>query len=318
MKNELIDFCEDFIVFRDRIDDSYSWFKNYREASASSFLFLARQQEPNEEMIRLCESILKENVGIFSNFRGAIELIYISILAMSDDPQRLMNLALAAHDALKKEFLANQFLPVLALFMAVEVPSDQFYEVARRTRLIFDELNHLHPLLTDSNDICNCGLLAISGMDIGEILDESEYCYSVLSRRFHMYRDELFVISQLMVLCYGDMDEKCERLLGLYELLKENGIRFPRSMEFVSLALLANSGIESEQLVNDFLFADDFLCHQKGYNGLRISRNERYSHAVMILSAYYMNANHEMLMGVIIAVLNRIIQETAAAAAAAA
>ena len=318
MRDDLLNFCEDFIVYRDRIDEVYGMFKNYREASVGAFLFMARNQEPNEEMISLCHTILKQKTSIFSNFRGYIEISYICSMAMSDDPERLLNLALAAYDALKRNFSSSPYLSVLAMFMANEIPADQFYDLSERSREIYLRLNKYHRILTDSNDICNCGLLAASGMDIDEIVFETEAAYDYLSHQFFMYKDALHNISEVLVLCYGNWKNKCDRLIGLYNMLLEKDIKFPRSMEFVCLAILANSGMGNEELVRDFMTVDDFLLRQKGYGIFGRSKAERYSHVVMILAAYTMSANHELILAVVTAVLNQMIQEQAAASAAAA
>ena len=75
-----------FVQARDAIRAAFRMESDYMyPVCASVFLAADRPVEP-EELDR-CKRLVKESVGIFSNFRGNIKLPLICMLAAGDDPE---------------------------------------------------------------------------------------------------------------------------------------------------------------------------------------------------------------------------------------
>ncbi|HCK88235.1 MAG TPA: hypothetical protein DHW39_05430 [Erysipelotrichaceae bacterium] len=319
MEQTLREICEDFLYYRDVIR-AERIFGSYRQLyPVCSYIYLIKHQEPNEEMIALCKSILRENTSFISYFRGNGEEVFITMLATDDDPGRRMKLALAAYDFLKDYFASSSFLPFLALTMARLVRPDAFADFSLRAKQIYDMMHDSHLWLTGQEDVAFSGLLALdSTRSNDELLEEMEYCFDRCSKGMTFHHNAVQSVSHALTLCAGDRRTKCDNLKLFLEALELSGIQIPKGYEQVSLAILPNLGIPLDTLVADFCAVDDFLAVKDGYGFFGFSKRTRYMHDAMILSAYYLSESVELTTAVIISVLLEIQSEQAAAAAAAA
>lgn len=311
--------CDEFIAYRDILRDM-TFFHSYAGLyPACAYIYMARHEEPNEEMIRLCREILHEDAGIFSMFRGNGEKIFTALLATERDPGTAMELCHEAYEILRSYFSASNYLPMLAFYMMSVVPENRYEDFVSGTRDLFDTLNRDHPLLTSSEDVVFSGLLHKTGKPHEMIADEAEAIFSALTRRYHFHKDAMQTVSHALTMCSGDPEDKLNRLYRLVSELEEEGYRYSRDFEMVPLALLANMGIETSQIVRDFIEVEQFLSDSEGYGFFGgFSTRTRYMHAVLVLSAYYMTYNPELTMSFVISVLVEIERIQAAAAAAAA
>ena len=318
MNEELKAVCEDFLYYEDIIRAGRV-FSGYRQLyPLCSYIYLAKRQEPNDEMIRLCREIIRENTSFFSYFRGNGQEVFITELATEEDPGRVMKLALAAYDFLREYFASSSYLPFLALTMARLIRPEAFAEVSARAKDIYELIRSDHFWLTGQEDVVWAGLLAMKeGRTPEEMRDEMEYCFTRLTRGDIFHHNAIQTVSHALTLCAGRMEDKCDNLQALTDGLEACGIQFSKNYEQASLAILANLGIPLDEIINDFCAVDDFLSVREGYGFWGHSRKTRYMHDVMILSAYHMNGSVELTTAVTLSALLEIQAEQAAAASAA-
>lgn len=311
--------CDDFIDYRLEIRDM-TFFKSYSQLyPLCAYIFMMRNQEPNEEIMHLCKEIIRENNGIFSMFRGNAEKAMTALLACESDPGTVMELSEEAYRCLREEFSASHYLPILAYYMATSMSPERFEQFAYDTRTLYDHYNDMHPILTSEEDSIFIGLLNATGRNFRELVNETEEIWSDLKSEFRFHKDALQTAAHALTLCRGEGPAKAARFYNLFTRLRSEGYRFGKDYEMVPLAILANLGIDPEQIFMDFVECEQYLYECGGYGfWAGLSTQSRYMHTVLVLSVYYHNSNSELTAAFIVSVLMEIAREQAAAAAAAA
>ena len=283
-----------------------------------AYIYLANNQEVNIEMLKLSREILKDDNGVFSPFRSHLELVFACMLAVDQDPGTKMLVVNAAYDALKDYFSPSSYLSLLAFFMSDRVKPENFYEVASRARQMHDGMNQQHRFLTDAEDITYAGLLALHREDIYQTLAELEEMYQFLEPVFGIFeKDSVQALTHGLALCAGEPMQKCDNFLEIYQILRQEKINWRASYDLVSLAILANVGIDIPTVAQDILDVYDYLEGTSQYGIFGFSKQYRIAHATMIVSAYYMAGNAELLCAVTISALKAIIAAQSASASAA-
>ena len=82
--------------------------------------------------------------------------------------------------------------------------------------------------------------------------------------------------------------------------------------------ILANIGVDHDQVMADIVEADAFLSEQKEYGFFGFWEKKRLMHVIMILTSFYLTSGPELIAAVVVSVLIEIQQQQAAAASAAA
>ena len=91
----------------------------------------------------------------------------------------------------------------------------------------------------------------------------------------------------IVVLKNGTPEEKVERLIGLFNALRDAGVKYGKSYELATLAALSLADAPIETLVQEIGEVDAFLKTQKGYGLLSTSAQQRAMQAAMIVSDQY-------------------------------
>ena len=321
MNEMLISVCDEFLNYRDMMKDIIGFFSDRDIFPVCSYVFLSRREEPNEELIRLCRQILRENSGVFSGFRGNGEPVFAAMLSVTPDPGAAMECSVQLYEEMRSYKLSSEYLPLLCLYMISRIPPEEYGSFAYGTYELFRTLNEEHPILTSSEDVVFAGLLHATGRNHADLHDEISESYDLLkeSLPFLYSSDSIQTISHVLTLCSSDPVSKVERTVRFRRMLRDAGYKYGNGFEMSLLAIIANIGIDHDQILADFEEADDYLLQDKAYSSLfGHGKRFRYMHDIMILTAYYMCITDEQTAAVIIAVLYEIKMRQAAAAAAAA
>ena len=318
MNDNLTKTCETFLYNKSIIENTSRLISAFNTdtyfSAIGAYYFMAQKTEANEEMIKLCRQIIKENNGIFSSFRGTGEPIFACILAADKDPGTKMALALAAYDALRRFFSFSPFLPYLALIMTDIVTPDSYNLIALNTEEIYNSMRASHIFLTNNEDIPYAGLFAMNKRQNEELLLESETIYSILADNFSLFsRNALQTVSHALTLCIGEPRQKCTNFFNLYDKVKDVGLKYSHSFDLIALSILANLGLDLDTITEDLLDVTDYLKSRYSF----FSGAKRRQHAIMICAAHYMNTNIELTSAIVVSSLLEIIQQQNAAAAAA-
>ncbi len=315
MRDDLGMMCDDFLRNVANMKKTLGIFQYSQMYDIPAYMYLAARQEPNQEMIQLCEEIIKENTDWLSSFRSNGKQVFVTCLALSRDPGAMMSSAIVAYEKLRGYFSAGAYLPLLAIFMSERIPPENYVSFVQKTHSLFRQMKRQHMFMTGTEDVVFAGLIAMHGEGNIDLAD-SEECYQALSKQFTFHGNAMQTVGHSLSLCMGTPLEKTQRTLELYDMLEEYGIRYGCDFDMVALAVLANCGIDLSLLAADIADIVDYLDHY-GHYGI-FNKRSRYFHAALIANAYHAGNVIETTSAVVVSGLMEIARQQAAAAAAAA
>ena len=287
MNTELLTLCEKFIENRDVVKSAFSFESSYMYPICAS-IFMESGNTADLETLQKYHLLLKEKVGVFSNFRGISRPVTVSIIAADNDPQKRLDRAIEAHTSLKKHFFSGNYLPLAAIILAGESDDISFDDVALKTREIYDLMKKEHPFITSEEDIVYAMLFALSDHRAQDTIIEMERIYKLLKQKFAS-ANAAQALSHVLALGEGSSEKKCEKTVSLFDTLKKNKLRYGTTYELATLGVLAMLPATENDIVSDMLAVNEFLMSQKGYNTVfGFSKQMRLMHAALIVSTYHL------------------------------
>lgn len=238
--------------------------------------------------IKYCKDLLKEQTGVFSEFRGIVRAVVITMLSVDSNPQIRMEHAQQVYDHLKDSFGSSNYLCVAAMVISELVDVGYYKPMAEHTRRIYELLKSKHPFLTGAEDSVFSALLSVSKKTDERIVEETEQCYRILQEYFHNV-NAVQSLAHVLALCEGDVEEKCRNTFHLYEALRGKGIFYGTDFELPTLGILAMLPVDRSQTVELLLQVDHWLSSRKGYGLFGLGKRHRLMHAAMIVSDYIMD-----------------------------
>lgn len=294
MREELQNLCTEFLQKRDMAKDAFKWESSFMPPICAGIL-MDRKQELTVEALKEFRQMIKDNTSVFSNFRGYGIAPMASMLAASEDAQKLMTDSLSVYDALKEHFRTSQYLPLVSMIVAQIAEESQYQMIVQKTKQIYELMKKEHPFLTSSEDGPFAALLAFSDASAEAIAAEAEKCYQILKPDFFS-GDVVQSLSHVLALGEGSAEIKCGKLKELFEALKEKGYKYGTSYELATLGALSIQSQNVAQLVQDVIEVADYLESQKGYGFFGASKKERLMHAVMLVCRAHGDHENSLVM----------------------
>lgn len=317
MRASLNALCHRFIENRDIIKETFFWESSYLYPVVAC-VFTDKRRMANRERLERCRDILKENTGLFSNFRSYIKLPMISMMAVSSNPEDKLNRALNAYDLLRQHFFSSSYLPLASMTISDFAQPAQYETVAQRTRRIYNLMKQEHPFLTSGEDSVFAALLALSDKPDEVLVRDAEQCYDILKPQFFS-GNAVQSLSYVLALCEGSAETKCDRTMQLFDKLKDQGYKYGTGYELATLGVLAMLPADLDAIADDTVHAAQFLAGQKGYGILGMTKRQRLMHAGMIVTSDYLGQDASMHTAAVSGTISLIIaQQTAMCAAIAA
>lgn len=314
MRASLSGLCSRFIENRDIVKAVFPWDSAYMYPVCAAII-TDKGMRADESRLKNCRDLLKEQTGVFSNFRSTAKIAMIAMMSVNHDPSGLLTGSLRVHDRLKEHFWGSAYLPVAAMVLADMVPPARYEEVAARTRRIYDLMKGEHPFLTSGEDSIFAAMLALSTRSDQEIVTETETCYRLLKPEFFS-SNSVQSLSHVLALCDGPAEQKYRATMNLFRTLKSNGRKYGTGYELATLGVLAMLPADTETIAADLADADDFLASQKGYGILGLDRKQRLMHAGMIVTSDYLKHDRTMSTAAIHGAISLIAAQQAAMCAA--
>lgn len=279
--------CEQLIENRDRVKSVFSWDGGLLHLACAG-IFTAKGRTADESVLEDCKSLLKQKVGIFSNFRSTARSPITAMLAASGNPEQTLEDGLMVYQLLRKEFWTSTYLPLAAMIIAQMARPSQYEEIASRTRTIYDRMKKEHPFLTSGEDSAFCALMALSEKENDGMIEDAEQCYRTLKPNFFS-SNAVQSLSHVLALCDGPADVKCGKTLELFRKLKAAGHKYGTDYELPTLGVLAMSGGEPDEIVQEIAEIDDWLSQQKGFGFFSsITRKQRLMYAGIVAQRDYL------------------------------
>ncbi len=289
MRTTLEQLCNNFISNRDAVKSIFKW-ENERLVAASAISLLNRGILADAAKLEECKKLLKENTGVFSNFRGNVEVPMVAQLVIADVPADKMKKTLKVYDILKQEFHGSEYLVLAAAVLSDMVSEEQAAKMAEKARVIYNKMKKDHPFLTSGEDSVYAVLMAVSEKSDEALMEEMEVCYKKLKESFSA-SNEVQALAHVLSIAEGGAEEKCKKVVALYDALRDAEVKYGKYHELVVLASLAMLPVEQSVLVEDIKTVDAFLEKQKGYGFLGLDKKTRLMHAAMLVSCDYVKSN---------------------------
>ena len=275
-----------FIKNRDTLKNVFKW-EHDQIVSASSLSFLNRGILADEVKLEKCKKLLKENTSLFSSFRGNVEVPMVAQLAMAAVPENKMEKTRKVYGILKQEFYGSEYLVLAASILADMVSEEGAVQITQKARNIYNRMKKNHPFITSGEDTVYAVLMAVSDKSDEILMEEMEVCYKELKESFSA-SNEVQALSHMLAIAEGSPEEKCKKVVDLYNALRASEVKYGKYYELVALASIAMLPVDKDVLVEDIKAVDAFLEEQKGYGFWGLDRKTRLMHAAMIVSCDYM------------------------------
>lgn len=317
MKDTIRSNCEQLIRCRDQVKHVFPWDGGLIHMACAG-IYVMKDKNVDEEVLEQSKRLIKEKLGIFSNFRGTARSPIAAMLAVSGNPERALDNGIAVYELLKKEFWGSAYLPLAAMVIAQMVESSDYEKVAGRTRKIYGRMKQEHPFLTSGEDSALCAMLALSDRPDDALISDMEACYKLLKPEFFS-GNAVQSLSHVLTLCEGAPEEKCSRTMELFRALKAAGRKYGTEYELPTLGIFAMTDVDSGQIAREMLEIDEWLSGQKGFGVLGgVGSKQRLMYAGMLAQKEYVRADVVQTAAVGSTVALIVAQEAAMCAAVAA
>ena len=286
MNKRLLSKCELLVKNKEIIQNTYKW-DDKKMALAGSFLFTSKMKEVSEEKLKECEEIFKDNTSIFSNFRGNLKLPLLCKMALSDNPEEYMCEVKETYNTInEKKWFRSEYTILSAMAICDNKDNLDKNTCIDRAKEIYDKMKKEHIILTSDEDIPFATMLAMADCDVDSMICDMEECYDILKKKFSD-KNAVQAISHVLATTKSNISLKCNRVVQIYEKLAEANHKYPKGCELSTLAALALSGEEIDELVKEICEVDDYLKKQRGFGCLSIDKATRRMYAaLMVLNEY--------------------------------
>lgn len=285
MQETLKETIDLFVTNKEKIQNAFKWESGYMHPLCS-LIYTAIHKEIDIEKMKAAEQVIKSKTGVFSEFRGSTRMAMMAQMTLADDMESYFNAVKKVYDKLnEKKWFASEYRIVAAMVIAQNEKEESRYDaLVTTTNELLERMRENHPWLTGDEDTGFAALLAVSGLQIDSVIEEMEKCYQILkTSKVFGSANGMQSLSHALSLELGNSKEKCDRVIGIYEGLKEKKKRYGQTYELSTLGGLALADVEVAELVEQIVEVDDYLKTQKGFGALGIGGEQRLMYASMLV-----------------------------------
>lgn len=281
----------------------------------AALLYAAEGKEIDCGAIRDCHSMIKENTGVFSIFRGNSAVTVATLLSLDSSREQLLKNTLEVYELMRKaRFRALDHLAVAAYQIAAKAKPEEFQGAVDKARAFYDGMKEEHRLITGYDDYMFAAQLGLSGIQVETGLMRIEAFYEAFRPELR-FRNGVQALSQVLVL--GDMPMDCvNRLLTLRDRLRSVGLRLDREYSVSSLGILTMLPGSIDELLNDLSETYELLRGGKGFSSWTVTKQELLIICAALVGFSRVNdRNNEIVTTVAASITSILIAQQIAAAA---
>lgn len=285
MIDTLKDRCDLFVKNRDVMKNNFKWENSMMHPLCAS-IYTEKELVLDANKIKLCKEIIKKNTGIFSNFKGVPFIALATMLSINTNPENKFKEVLNIYDILRKEFHSSSYLPLSAFVISDIVDEHNYERIVTKAKDIYQKMKKEHPFLTSGEDCGFAVMTALSDLSVDAAIDEMEKCYDYLRSKFFSANA---VQSLSHTLAVGEEDSvlKCNKVINIFDQLKDRDCKFGTGMELSVLGLLAMTTDNIEQTINDIVELNKYLKSFKGFGAFGIGKSQRIMYSAILASQEY-------------------------------
>lgn len=292
--------CDLFADNYSKIKSDFKW-NDTPSLRLGALLYALESKSTEEQAIRYCKAIIKENTGVFSQFKQTTFFIVATILSLKNQPKSLIQAANKIyHDMKKAGFHSSPYLVLSALYIALQKESWEFPHIIARAKRFYDGMKQQHPFITSSDDYGFATLLAMTDRDVNSTIREIESYYSKLKENFSN-SNGIQALSQVLIFGEGDTNLKCNQVVELNRALKNRQCKFGSGTQLSFLGVMSLLNEDSNRLADEVAQTNEYLKTKKGFGYWSISAKERLMYATALVSRDYLDDLKKDTMGMALA-----------------
>lgn len=292
-----------------------------------ALLYALENRAVDIDAITRCRKIIKENTGVFSQFKDLTNFTVSVMLSLHADPEAFFKGALMVYNDMKKEgFHSSHYLVTAATFIAQNADPNEYHQIIQNAKIQYDTMKEEHPWITSSDDYGFVAMLAQANMPVSQTSKEMENCYRILKGDFSN-SNAVQALSEVLTFSTEESAAKCKRVYELYQALKRRKCKLGPGMELSFLGVMALLMADTETLTGEIAEVTEYLASKKGFGYWSSSARERVLFAAALVCNDYLSSSNKALIemtinnhiiGLIIAQQMAAIAGASAASAAAA
>ncbi len=282
--NEKMDLLSDNLA---RLNKEF-WLENNMIMVISAMALTESGREMDKDRMKECLNILKKKMGVLSDFRAGNEKFIVTKMSLQDDPEAYIDKVIKVYDKMQKgKIIGSSYFVLSAIAINDFGKADEADSLIEKAEAIVKVMKKKHPFLTGEHDICMAIILALKEGSPEAIVDEVDEVYNALKGNFKFHDGTVYALSQVLASYEGNAQEKCEKVMRIYEDMKEAGVKYGKEKQLASLGTLINVNLDSKSLAAEIADATEYLKTKNGFKTFDMEKETRYMFAAMVVSSVY-------------------------------
>ncbi len=287
MRERLENKCELLANNYVLINKKYKWNSSINNR-LGALLYVMDNRGADLDAIDRCRKIIKENTGVFSQFKDITNFMSAVMLALQPDPEVMFKSTLNVYDAMKREgFHSSPYLVLAAISIALQTDPYDYQKITRSAKAFYDAMKQEHRFLTSSDDYGFASLLAMTHRPVDQVIKESENCYRILKGDFFS-SNAVQALSHILAFSDEDAYTKCKRVSDLNKELKLRKCKIGQGIELSFLGICALLKEDVYKLADEIAQASEYLKDKKGFGGWTVTGAERTMYAAAVVCDDYL------------------------------
>ncbi len=281
MKSELKNKVDHMLDVYLKVAKDYKWENNLSQHFAA-LTYVLKNKKFEKEKIEDMKKVIKENTGVFSNYRGYTMFILSMLLCSEYDNPKEEFIKMMDYDKKLKEegFKNNMYLPIANYALLLTCEEDLIDTRTKKSYEIYLEMKKNHPWLTSGDDYPLCVLLANSEKPLDTSIKDIEECYKYLNENGFSKGNGLQFLSHILSLGDESNSSKANRCVKIYDCLKENKLKI-YSTYYASLGLITLISKNTDEAIDDLIDVAQYLNGLKKYKWLGKGMNVLIASAIV-------------------------------------
>ena len=252
-------------------------------------LLYAQEGKPIDcEAVRQCHTLIKQNTGVFSAFRGYMTLCMATLLSLSPNSQDMLNETLKVYALLRDEkFFPSDLLVVAAYQIASRSNAFEYAKVVTHIRAFYDCMKEQRFFHFGRDDYVFAAMLGLTGLDAVSEASRIEELYVRLKGEF-LDKDSVRTLVQVLVLGTQD-DNTVYRVLSLKDALRAQKVKLDKGYTLPLLGILALLPIDIDTIVRDIDETQAALRAEKGFGVLSVPKQELLLYVASLTAGKYIH-----------------------------
>lgn len=287
MKDNLRNKCDLFADNYSELGKSFKWNDTINNR-LGALLYSLENRIVDTDAINRCRKIIKENTGVFSQFKDTINFMISVLLSLQAEPEAILKGSIGVYDGMKKEgFHSSPYLVLSAVQIALQADPYNYQRITIASKNFYDAMKEEHRFLTSSDDYGFATLLAMSNKPVTQAVLEMESCYQLLKDDFSQL-NAVQTLSHILTFSDESAANKCRRVVDLHRSLKSRKCKINSNTTLSFLGVIALLKEDTDKLVDEIVETKEYLKSKKGFGAWSIEPRERIMYAIAIVCSNYL------------------------------